>query len=175
MTSLNMLSRVTLRQATPEDAATLKHWDSQPHVIASDPHDDWDWDIELTRTPGWRDQLIAEAEGRAVGFIQIIDPLLEESHYWGQVSPNLRAIDIWIGKEEDLGKGYGTEMMKLAIRKCFADKAVEAILIDPLESNVRAIQFYERLGFQFVERRRFGEDDCVVMILRRTSYIELKI
>jgi aminoglycoside 6'-N-acetyltransferase len=42
-----------------------------------------------------------------------------------------------------------------------------AIVIDPLASNVRAIRFYERLGFKPVERRRFGEDDCLVMRLER--------
>ena len=51
--------------------------------------------------------------------IQIIDPALEESHYWGDVPENLRAIDIWIGEETDLGKGYGTQMMQLALARCF--------------------------------------------------------
>jgi hypothetical protein len=46
---------------------------------------------------------------------------------------------------------------------------VTAILIDPLASNVRAHRFYERLGFRFVERRRFGDDDCVVYVLDRVD------
>ncbi|MBW4489639.1 MAG: acetyltransferase [Trichocoleus desertorum ATA4-8-CV12] len=54
--------------------------------------------------------MIAEIEGRAIGFIQIIDPTLEESHYWGDIAANLRAIDIGIGEATDLGKGYGTKM-----------------------------------------------------------------
>lgn len=42
---------------------------------------------------------------------------------------DLRAIDIWIGGAADLGKGYGTEMMRQAIARCFADPAVTAFLI----------------------------------------------
>src|SRR5215475_15125444 len=101
---------INLRPATPADLSLLQAWDEQPHVIASDPNDDWGWEVELARNPIWREQLIGEICGRPVGFIQIIDPALEDSHYWGDVEPNLRAIDIWLGEEADLGKGYGTQM-----------------------------------------------------------------
>jgi aminoglycoside 6'-N-acetyltransferase len=62
--------------------------------------------------------LIAELDGRAIGFIQIIDPAQEESHYWGTMPEGFRAIDIWIGLESDLGKGYGTEMMRQSMAGC---------------------------------------------------------
>jgi aminoglycoside 6'-N-acetyltransferase len=161
---------LTLRKATLADVALLRHWDEQPHVAASDPTADWAWEVELARAPDWREQLIAEADGRPIGFVQIIDPLREEHHYWGTVGPNLRAIDIWIGDKADLGKGYGSRIMHLVLARCFADPAVEAVLIDPLAGNVGAHRFYERLGFRFVERRRFGADDCFVYRLERSSY-----
>lgn len=154
-----------------DDLQLLNHWDEQPHVIASDPNDDWLWENELGKKPEWREQLIAELDGRPIGFIEIIDPYLEEEHYWGvNVEENLRAIDIWIGEAEDLGKGYGTIMMKLALEKCFAAPEVSAVIIDPLASNVDAHRFYERLGFKFVERRHFGEDDCFVYRLEREDF-----
>lgn len=163
-------STVTLRPATPDDLALLRRWDEQPHVLASDPHDDWGWEVELGRRPAWREQLIAEVANRPVGFVQIIDPALEDSHYWGDVSPGLRAIDLWIGETADLGRGYGTRMMHLALARCVADPVVSAVLLDPLSNNVRAHRFYERSGFALVERRRFGEDDCFVYRLDRTTY-----
>lgn len=162
---------VCLRAATIQDLDILRYWDEQPHTIASDPNDDWNWEVELCHTPNWREQLIAEREGQPIGFIQIIDPALEETHYWGHVPPNLRAIDIWIGEASDLGKGYGTEMMRLALEKCFANQQVEAVLLDPLVLNTRAIRFYERLGFRFVEHRWFDEDYCAVYRLDRADWI----
>lgn len=159
-----------LRSATPADLGLLRHWDRQPHVIAADPNDDWGWEQELSRQPDWREQLIAELDGRPIGFVQIIDPAREDSHYWGSVPDNLRAIDIWIGEAGDLGCGYGTRMMTLALQKCFAPPEVTAVLIDPLASNVRAHRFYERLGFRFVERRQFGDDDCFVYRLHRSDW-----
>ncbi len=161
---------IDLRPATPSDLNLLSHWDSQPHVIASDPNDDWAWEIELNRNPSWREQLIAEIDGRPIGFIQIIDPALEDSNYWGDVESNLRAIDIWIGEESDLGKGYGTKMMQLALAKCFTDPLVIAVLVDPLASNIRAHRFYERFGFRFVEQRWFDRDNCFVFRLNRTDW-----
>lgn len=155
---------------TSADLDLLQYWDEQPHVIASDPNDDWHWEEELDRTPDWQEQLIAEIDGRAIGFIQIIDPAREESHYWGDVAANLRAIDNWIGAETDLGKGYGTQMMQLALTRCFADPSVTAVLVDPLVSNTRVHRFYERLGFRCVERRQFGDDDCFVHRLNRENW-----
>lgn len=160
---------LNLRPAGPADLTLLNHWDSQPHVIASDPNDAWHWEAELARSPAWREQLIAEVDGRPVGFVQIIDAALEESHYWGDVPQGLRAIDIWIGAAEDLGQGYGTAMMRLAIARCWADPEVTGILVDPLVDNVRVHRFYERLGFRWVEQRQFGEDRCCVYRLDRPA------
>ena len=150
---------IRLRPATIDDLPLLLHWDEQQHVIDSDPADDWNWEQELLQEPPWREQLMAELDGRPIGFVQIIDPAQEETHYWGDVPENLRAIDIWIGLASDLGKGYGTQMMQLAIDRCFAHPEVTAILIDPLSSNTRAHRFYERLGFRFVEQKILGESD----------------
>lgn len=165
-----MNGRVHLRRATLADLELLRRWDEQPHVVDSDPNDDWDWEQELGRDPDWREQLIAEAEGRPIGFIQIIDPAREESHYWGDCAANLRAIDIWIGESADLGRGFGTQMMQLALERCFAVPEVQAVLIDPLSSNAKALRFYERMGFRFVERRHFGDDDCAVYRLERSQW-----
>lgn len=159
-----------LRPAVPDDASLLRRWDEQPHVLEADPNDDWNWEVELPRTPEWREMLIAETEERPVGFLQIIDPALEETHYWGECEPDLRAIDIWIGDASDLGRGLGTEMMRLALQRCFATPSVKAVIIDPLFTNMRARKFYERLGFRFVERRRFGADDCAVYRLERSEW-----
>jgi aminoglycoside 6'-N-acetyltransferase len=133
---------VSLRPARPAGREFLRLWDSRPHVTAATGEDgDFDWDFELPRRVAWRELLIAEETGRPVGFLQIIDPTEEETHYWGEIGSNLRAIDIWIGEEAELGRGLGTAVMALALDRCFADSAVEAVLIDPLAANTRAHRF----------------------------------
>jgi aminoglycoside 6'-N-acetyltransferase len=165
-----------LRHATLADAPLLHAWDAKQHVIDAsgdpDANGAWDWAYEIPRALSWRELLIAEDDDRPIGFLQIIDPLEEETHYWGECEPNLRALDIWIGDEADLGRGYGTQMMRLAITHCFADPRVTDILIDPLASNTRALRFYERMGFRFVERRTFlGVDDCAVYRINRADWL----
>lgn len=159
---------VKLRHATPDDLELLQYWQRQPHVIASGAsNDDWAWNTELRRSPDWREQLIAEVDGRPIGFMQIIDPSREDSHYWECIAAGHRAVDIWIGEKADLDRGYGAQMMKQAIARCFADPTVTAILVDPLDTNERAHRFYERLGFEYVVHRRFGDDSCIVYRLTR--------
>ncbi|MCE7992900.1 MAG: acetyltransferase [Roseivirga sp.] len=164
-------SNITLRHATIDDLPLLLHWDRQPHVIACDPDDDWEWEKELPMKVSWREQLMAELDGEPIGFVQIIDPCEEETHYWGEIDPNLRAIDIWIGEAYNLNKGYGTQMMKLAIARCFTPPEVKKILIDPLASNTSAHRFYKRLGFTFVEKRSFDEAECFVFELLRSNWL----
>jgi aminoglycoside 6'-N-acetyltransferase len=161
-----------LRDATIADLAILQYWDEQPHVQSADGDTDWNWSQELLRQPVWREQLIAELDDRPIGCIQIIDPALEETQYWGTIAKGFRAIDIWIGAASDLGKGYGTTMMQLALARCFADATVHSILIDPLASNTRAHKFYERMGFVFMEQKRMGDDeeDCFIYQLQRELF-----
>lgn len=140
-------------------------------MLASGLDDDWEWETALHEQPDWREQLIAEVEGRPIGFVQIIDPAREQSHYWGEIEKNLRAIDIWIGEADCLSKGYGTRMMQLALERCFADERVAAVLIDPLAGNAAAHRFYRRFGFRAAGPRRFGKDDCLVHRLERADWI----
>lgn len=161
---------ITLRTASIDDLAILNYWDEQEHVKASGEDEDWDWAVELPRSVDWREQFIAEQSGHPIGCIQIIDPAEEETHYWGEVAANKRAIDIWIGEVEDLGKGFGTEMMTLALDHCFEEEQVTEVLIDPLASNKKAIRFYQKLGFQFVEKKTFEEDECEIYVMSRKRW-----
>lgn len=160
-----------LRPALISDLPVLRFWDEQPHVLAARGKDDPpDWEGELARSVDWCELLICEIENRPLGILQIIDPAREDSHYWGDVEEGLRAIDIWIGAKSDLGRGFGTRMMRLGLERCFADPRVEAVLLDPLAANTRAHRFYKRLGFRRIGPRRFGQDDCIVYRLDRSTW-----
>ncbi len=173
-----MTQGIILRTATLADVPHLERWDRQPHVISATTDDpdadcafeDVCWPDEIADQDEHSEYLIAELDGHPIGAMQIIDPHLERTHYWGSIRANLRAIDIWIGEPDFLGKGHGETMMRLAFARCFADPVVEAIVIDPLASNVRAHRFYRRLGFKPLGRRTFDEDDCLVHELKREDW-----
>jgi aminoglycoside 6'-N-acetyltransferase len=157
-----------LRPATHADIPLLDAWDEEPVVAASDPNDDWDWPQTLAAIG--LENLIAEVDGRPIGFIQITDLLRDASQYWGPPQPGFMAIDIWIGEPNMRGLGHGRTMMTLAIERCFSDAAIHTILIDPIVTNTDAIAFYQKMGFRPLETRRFGNDDCLVMQMERADW-----
>lgn len=165
-----------LRLAVPEDASILRMWDLDDAVgYSGGGDDDYDWDHELPRRVPWREFLIAEVDSLPIGALVLIDALGEESHYWGDdVAQGTWAIDIWIGREEHRSRGFGTVMMQRALRRCFDEHRASEVLIDPLATNTRAIAFYRRLGFMDVGPRRFGNDDCLVMVMNRDRYGALR-
>jgi aminoglycoside 6'-N-acetyltransferase len=163
---------VILRVATIDDSYLLKNWDLDEAVEYSGGDDDsYDWDYELPRNVDWREFLIAEVDAVPIGMIVLIDALREESHYWGQDVPaDSWAIDIWIGDQEHRSKGYGALMMQQALQRCFVNHGASLVLIDPLQSNHRAIKFYRRVGFTDVGPRQFENDDCLVMSMTRDMF-----
>ncbi len=170
---------LTLRPATPDDAGLLAAWDEEPHVIAcvtDDPEATSaskgdDLSAELADQSDIFRYLIAEVDGRPIGAMLDIDPAREPYGYWAPIGDGFRALDIWIGEADALGRGYGTRIMTRALDACFARPEVQAVLIDPLASNVDAHRFYRRLGFRPAERRLFNdENDCLVHRLDRADW-----
>jgi len=165
-----------------DDIAWFERWDDDPDVVAATTDrpdatvafEDTEWADEFAQQDEYSRYYIAELAGRPIGAMQIIDPHMENTHYWESIEPNLRAVDIWIGDPADRNKGYGETMMRLACRLCFADPAVTAIVIDPLNSNTAAHRFYRRLGFVPTHRQIFcGTDDCLVHRLTRASWARM--
>lgn len=187
--------RVRLRNATLDDLELLQGWDEQdylqnPNVMGDQDYNEWNWQYELARkdddSSSWRYQLIAEAlfdiDNEAndsvipIGFVQLIDPVLEETNYWGcnnTILPNtVLALDIWIGNANYLGRGYGTEIMHRVLQDyCFDNNnRVQVVWVDPMATNTAAHRFYQKLGFQPVGIRHFGPDECLVHKLTRQEY-----
>ena len=183
--------RIQFRNATINDITLLLQWDEKEHLQGSWMGDvdfnDWNWEYELRRNDvSWRYQLIAETfvenddsnedENRTIpiGFVQVIDPFEEETHYWGiDCERHLRAIDIWIGDERYINRGYGTQMMKqiLASAMVFGNTNVTGVIIDPMAENDAAHRFYQRLGFIPIGIRYFGPDKCLIHRMNRTDYV----
>lgn len=143
----------------------LEMWDEDADVQSSGGEDDnLDWALEIGREVNWREILLAEHQGSPVGVAVLIDAREEETHYWGvDVEKGAWAIDIWIGEARNRSRGFGGQLMKAALTRCFFDHGASAVLVDPLLANVRAIKFYRREGFEAVGPRMFGGDECLVM------------
>lgn len=163
------MAELRLRPATAADASILRRWESAPHLDGVLGDDDWMWESTLGETRAAHRPYLAEVDGRPIGFLEILDPSLDPERYWGDRGPGTRAIDLWIGDPDFLGRGFGRKMMRQAVKICFSDPAVHTILVDPLASNTSSHRFYERCGFRFTAEQQFGDDLCHIYELARTT------
>lgn len=75
-------------------------------------------------------------------------------------------MDLFIGEENYLDKGFGTQIVRSFIEYIFQHFPCQTILIDPASSNKRAIRCYEKAGFKFVKEAFDGVTNCYIMKIR---------
>lgn len=75
-------------------------------------------------------------------------------------------IDLFIGEEDFIGKGYGTEIVKMFSRFLFEERGAMRIVIEPSIANKRAIRCYEKVGFKFIREEFDGVTNCYIMELK---------
>lgn len=101
--------------------------------------------------------------GKAVQFIIMENTLQKEigSVYFRDISMEHHKAEygIFIGEEDALGCGYGTEAAKLAIKYGFDELKLHKIFLRVLEENKKAIKSYENAGFI---REAFLKDDVYI-------------
>ena len=63
-------------------------------------------------------------------------------------------LGIFIGEEENRGKGYGVEAIELILSHGFRVLGLNNIMLKVFSFNERAIKAYEKVGFKEIGRRR---------------------
>lgn len=63
-------------------------------------------------------------------------------------------IGLFIGDEENRGKGYGKEVLSLLLEYCFDTLNMHNVMLKVFSFNERAIHTYKRVGFKEIGRRR---------------------
>lgn len=62
-------------------------------------------------------------------------------------------LGIFIGEKENLGKGYGSEAIKLLTKYAFEELRLHSIYLRTYDINDRAVKAYEKCGFKEFGRR----------------------
>ncbi|MCE4225890.1 acetyltransferase [Methylobacterium sp. C25] len=134
-----------IRRVCEADLPLLRSWRAQPHVARwwgppeVEPEDEM---LRETRVALW----IAEAEGRALAFLQdyrIADWL---PHHFDGLPVGARGLDLYIGPPDQLGRGHGPRLLAQRVEALFAE-GVPAAGIDPHPDNGRAIAAFTKAGF----------------------------
>ena len=148
--------RVTLRAWEREDVRT--RWEADQSADAEEQRlRDWhepprslfrreqDFEAEHSEPESSEVSLIIEAEGRAVGDINLFQIDARDQRA-------LIGLSIW--SRADWGKGYGTDAMRAMMRWGFREMNLHRIELEVDVDNERAIHVYEKLGFATEGRRR---------------------
>lgn len=57
-------------------------------------------------------------------------------------------VGIFIGKDDYLSKGYGTDAMKVLVNFIFNEMNINKVKLEVYSFNIRAIKCYEKIGFK---------------------------
>lgn len=146
-----------------KDLPLIQSWLQQPHVKKWFSHEALAWKEfllfreEIKNYFGDGKEYIAYHHNHPFAYIRYYD-----AHLWpegsGEVDPEgTYGIDLYIGDEAYLGKGYGSAMLSQFMHQIIKQqhelgKPITKIVVDPEVENVAAIKTYLNLGFT-IERQ----------------------
>jgi RimJ/RimL family protein N-acetyltransferase len=82
------------------------------------------------------------------------DKLIGFFALWLDLVNNEAWVGIGIGERDFWGRGYGTDMMRLALQYAFTELNVHRVSLGLFEYNPRALRSYEKAGFRLEGRTR---------------------
>lgn len=127
---------------------------------------EWLNDLEIVRNLALSSSIITEH-----GEVEMLRSLSKEHNYaivtnydnklignCGLVNYNsknrIAELGIFIGDKDYLGKGFGTEAMKLLLSYCFNYLNIRNVMLRVFSFNEKAISCYKKIGFNEIGRRR---------------------
>lgn len=167
--------RVHLRPMTADDTKQIVAWRNQDFVrhnfisqalFTEEGHRKW---FEERVKPGCVAQfIICLSDGREIGsvYLRDIDRAAGVAEY-----------GIFIGEEDVLGCGYGSETAGLAVEYAFETLQLDKVFLRFMEGNERARKSYENAGFRMIENKYEtvsldqGERRVFFMEIRREDWI----
>ncbi len=148
--------RVILRRMKEEDTAAAVRWRNASCVreqyifkdtVTEEMHRKW-----------FRERVMS---GEVEQFVIVIKDSGEEigSQFFKDIDKSTGRAEygIYIGMEEQLGKGYGTEVMELALEYAAVEMGLKEVILKVLAGNERALAIYRSHGFVEYKREVPGD------------------
>ncbi|MDF2690595.1 MAG: family N-acetyltransferase [Gammaproteobacteria bacterium] len=133
------------------DIDLLYRWLSQPHVAEI-----WYESLSYQETRAkylacltydWIFLFIVYYRNQPIGYIHYYYAEKVGHGWWPDAKPGEAGLDLFIGEQDYLDKGYGTALLKEFIKKISADPKVHTLFVDVELNNLRAQRCYEKAGF----------------------------
>lgn len=148
---------IYLRPIEPEDTDLIVKWRNEDFVrqnfiyqkpFTNEGHLQW---METMVKPGKVIQfIICTWQKEPVGSVYLRD--IDREHRKAEYG-------IFIGEEEELGKGYGTQAAQMMIQYAFEELKLHKLMLRVLAGNDRAKKSYEKAGF--VQEAYLKDEVCI--------------
>ena len=165
-------AKISFKRFAQQDLPLFFEWAKKSHVKDTwfiDGYESIDKYSEKIKGNGYDYSFIIYIDDKPIGYIQCSDLYAYKTlcpnpkGIFVNEEPGTFCLDLFIGEEEYLNKGYGTEIVKLFADKLFTEFKARKILIDPACSNKRAIRCYEKAGFKFLRKEYDGVTESCIM------------
>lgn len=145
------VTEIELRPITEADTDKIVHWRNQDFVRSRFLYQE-----PFTRE-GHLHWLRAQVDtGRVVQFLIVLPDGREiGSVYFRDIDRTAGCAEygIFIGEEDALGCGYGTQAAQAALEYAFGTLKLGKVFLRVLADNERAVRSYERVGFRVIRDR----------------------
>ena len=140
-------ARIELRPITLDDTSLIVKWRNNENVrinfifqekFTEEMHNNW-MDTKVEKGEVVQFIIKLKENNKAIGsvYFRDIDYEKKEAEY-----------GIFIGEDDERGKGYGTEAAKLAIQYAFTNLKLKSVFLRVFSDNESAIKSYESVGFK---------------------------
>ncbi len=160
------MNHFNFKPLTADDFPLMYEWLNKPHIC-----DIWDGPQTMEQveknysdmTKHWVYPHIVYFHDKPIGYIQSYYANRAGEEWWKDEPPGTWGVDQFIGDEEFLGKGLGSDFIRQFTDHLFLNKSVKRIITDPAPENTRAIRAYEKAGFKILKNIVTPDGPAVLM------------
>jgi RimJ/RimL family protein N-acetyltransferase/N-acetylglutamate synthase-like GNAT family acetyltransferase len=137
-----------IRGFTFNDIDIMRMWLEQDYIqnFWGDPQD-WINEITENLNADWVKYFIVECDN-PIGFLQYYETDKAPQGDWSDEPIGTVGIDYLIGDKEYLGKGYGSEILRLLVDHIKSKNEYDYIVADPIAENISSVKVLEINGFK---------------------------
>jgi RimJ/RimL family protein N-acetyltransferase len=155
-----------------EDVALVHEWRQRPHVREWWSPVDTLGDVERKYRPRIdgpepKSVYLIVLAGRPIGLIQTFLVGDYPEDWPAELEPGTAGVDLFIGDEDLLGRGLGSQVIRAFVREVvFARAGTTACVADPDIRNGASIRAFEKAGFRRAGTFRMPDGPAPQLLLR---------
>ena len=164
---------IEIRKFSEKDVPIFYMWAEKPHVKNTwfqEGYEKKEEILEKIKGNGYDYPFLILVDDKPVGYIQYEDLAAyfgdnpdSKDKYYASEPEGTCCIDLFIGEEDYLNKGYGSKIIIQFSNWLLIKPEVKKLVIDPSISNKRAIHCYEKGGFKYVRTAKDKVDEHYIM------------